>query len=283
MMGATLGAVVIGFLLYPLLSMAKERGWVDFTNLEIDYEHRMQGDGHAYTIHASGHLNYDDDNEYLDVAYDGMRRSTSSAVDLQAGRRISGQWSNYRMSGGTCTAAGGGGSYGGGGVVHGGDVVKPGVGALGTTDAAAVAGGSSGSSKEDDKGGSAGGEAILAAAGAVGAGEGVAEAPMGAAWFDSNMGSSSSTQQQQKQQQVVDEAVTADDQGSAAEAAGSSGNGDNMQRQGLFARLQSFKVEFSSSEAGSSGGSGGSSADGSPVASGGALREPLLGKGDEIA
>lgn len=47
MLGITSGAMVAGFVLYPLMQLAKERGWVHFASLEFDYEH---GAGTTYTI-----------------------------------------------------------------------------------------------------------------------------------------------------------------------------------------------------------------------------------------
>jgi hypothetical protein len=289
MMAATLGAVVVGFLLYPLLSMAKERGWVEFTNLEIDYAHRTQGSGHSYTIHASGHLNYDDDNEYVDVAYDGLRRSTSSAVDLcDNGGRTSGQYGmssgqyNYRMQGGTCTAAGGGGSYGrGGGMVYGGDVVK-----AGGHGAAAFGGGGGGDSSSSISKGLVkdGGENEVRA---VAAGEGVVtvavEAPAGAAWFNDNNVNAAAGGGGDGGDRAGDVSGCV----SVAPYEGGSDGSRALPQQG-FARLQSFKVEVSDSEIeGSSSNS--SSRMGSPtagVAAGGGggvgLREPLLDTRDEV-
>eukprot|EP00775_Hariotina_reticulata_P008091 gene8091-8284_t len=91
MMCATGAAIVLGFVLYPLLSYAKERNWFDFTDLQFDYAHvpdgRVTSDGQSYTIYASGHLNYDPsyNAEYVDVVHDGITRQTGSSMDLGSG------------------------------------------------------------------------------------------------------------------------------------------------------------------------------------------------------
>lgn len=84
MVSVTLTAMVAGFVLYPLFQAAKEHGWCEFTSLEFDFSHDTAhdtaGGRGCYTIHASGHLTYNDQDNYVDVQYDGLRRSTSSDV-----------------------------------------------------------------------------------------------------------------------------------------------------------------------------------------------------------
>jgi lipopolysaccharide export LptBFGC system permease protein LptF len=43
MIMTTTGAMVLGFVLYPLLNLAKERGWVAFADLEFDFSHFTAG------------------------------------------------------------------------------------------------------------------------------------------------------------------------------------------------------------------------------------------------
>jgi hypothetical protein len=80
MIAVTMTAMVAGFVLYPLLQAAKEHGWCEFTSLEFDFSHDTAGGRGCYTIHASGHLQYNDQDNYVDVQYNGVRRSTSSDV-----------------------------------------------------------------------------------------------------------------------------------------------------------------------------------------------------------
>lgn len=84
MIAITTAAMVAGFVLYPLMQLAKERRWVHFTDLEFDYEHETGGRGLTYTITATGGLNYDPtyNAEYVDVVHDGMHRTTGSSMDL---------------------------------------------------------------------------------------------------------------------------------------------------------------------------------------------------------
>jgi hypothetical protein len=44
MIFTTTGAMVLGFVLYPLLNLAKERGWVAFADLEFDFAHFTAGE-----------------------------------------------------------------------------------------------------------------------------------------------------------------------------------------------------------------------------------------------
>ncbi|KAF8060548.1 polyamine transporter [Scenedesmus sp. PABB004] len=60
-MAATGGAMLAGFVLYPLLGLARERGWCGFSDLAFDYAHALSpepggggGHGRSYTIHATG-------------------------------------------------------------------------------------------------------------------------------------------------------------------------------------------------------------------------------------
>ncbi len=46
-LGATLGAMLGGFILYPLLSLARERGWVEFTSLLFDFARSTAGNAQA--------------------------------------------------------------------------------------------------------------------------------------------------------------------------------------------------------------------------------------------
>eukprot|EP00879_Flechtneria_rotunda_P008879 GHRR01009299.1.p1 GENE.GHRR01009299.1~~GHRR01009299.1.p1 ORF type:complete len:350 (+),score=104.24 GHRR01009299.1:1950-2999(+) len=91
MIFATSAAVVIGFILYPLFTMAKEKKWMSFSNLQFDFAHDTAGNARTYTIHASGHLNYDASYnvEYVDVCHDGDTgvRTTGSSMDLGSDHR----------------------------------------------------------------------------------------------------------------------------------------------------------------------------------------------------
>lgn len=84
MIAITTAAMLAGFVLYPLMQLAKERRWVHFTDLEFDYEHETGHGGLTYTITATGGLNYDPtyNAEYVDVVHDGIHRTTGSSMDL---------------------------------------------------------------------------------------------------------------------------------------------------------------------------------------------------------
>uniref|UniRef100_A0A383VUM4 Amino acid permease/ SLC12A domain-containing protein n=1 Tax=Tetradesmus obliquus TaxID=3088 RepID=A0A383VUM4_TETOB len=93
MIATTLGAMLAGFVLYPLLNLAKERGWVAFADLEFDFAHFTAGNARTYTIVATGELNYDTSStlqhrsynaEYVDVVHDGATgiRATSNSMDM---------------------------------------------------------------------------------------------------------------------------------------------------------------------------------------------------------
>jgi hypothetical protein len=84
MIGITSAAMVAGFLLYPLMQLAKERRWLKFADLEFDFEHETAGAGLTYTITATGGLNNDPsyNAEYVDVVHDGICRTTGSSMDL---------------------------------------------------------------------------------------------------------------------------------------------------------------------------------------------------------
>lgn len=84
MIAITSGAMLTGFLLYPLMQLAKERRWVRFADLEFDFEHETAGTGLTYTITATGGLNDDPtyNAEYVDVVHDGICRTTGSSMDL---------------------------------------------------------------------------------------------------------------------------------------------------------------------------------------------------------
>lgn len=86
MIFSTTGAMVAGFILYPLMSLAKERGWMRFADLEFDFAHFTSGNARTYMIFATGELNYDPtyNAEYVDVVHDGDTgvRATGSSMDL---------------------------------------------------------------------------------------------------------------------------------------------------------------------------------------------------------
>lgn len=81
----TSAAMVSGFILYPLLNLARDKGWCKFADLEFDYAHDFCGGAspRRYTIYSSGNLNYED--MQVDIHHNGITRSVSNSFEHSRG------------------------------------------------------------------------------------------------------------------------------------------------------------------------------------------------------
>jgi hypothetical protein len=214
MLGITAAAMASGFVLYPLMQTAKERGWMEFTDLAFEYEaHQTAAAGHTYTITATGALNDDPsyNAEYVDVSVDdsGIRRTRGSSMDLAGSFSLAGSL----LRGGSTGTPGPGSftSFGAGSTSAGRSPrspLAPGYlwGAPGSPLAPAAAGsrGASATAAAGDTGGgsvaaSRAGSAPAATGGAARGQQAHAHAP-GSSSSGSGSGSDGSSRQQQQQQ-----------------------------------------------------------------------------------